>query len=367
MRAMKRINQVLSVLFMSILIGFFFMNLIVKDLDISVSERRKFKQLPKFELESFFDGSFTSDFEKYALDQFPFRETFRKIKGNLDFYVFQKKDVNDVFVYNDYLMKLEYPYNPKSVEKFNTYIKQISDRYLGQSHVYLSIIPDKSYFIADNDYPTIDYELLQESVIKSLKDITNIDLFEQLTLADYYHTDTHWKQENLVSIANYLLKKMGSETSIDREAYVVNTYTDFKGLYYSQSVLKVPKDDLNYLTTEDTKDMTVINYEKTTKAGSIYDLEQLDSLDPYNIFLSGATPLIEITNPKNTSGKELIIFRDSFASSLTPLLVHAYSKITLIDTRYMSYEFLGDYVTFENKDVLFLYNTAVINNSQMLK
>lgn len=76
---------------------------------------------------------------------------------------------------------------------------------------------------------------------------------------------------------------------------------------------------------------------------------------------------MEIQNPKSTSGKELIIFRDSFGSSLAPLLVEAYDKVTLIDTRYISMRILEKYVQFENQDVLFLYNTALVNSSFVLK
>lgn len=76
---------------------------------------------------------------------------------------------------------------------------------------------------------------------------------------------------------------------------------------------------------------------------------------------------MEIQNPKSTSGKELILFRDSFGSSLAPLLVEAYDMVTLIDARYISMHILEKYVQFENQDVLFLYNTALVNSSFVLK
>jgi hypothetical protein len=210
--------------------------------------------------------------------------------------------------------------------------------------------------------------MLQDAIRVNLENIRYINLFEQLVIDDYYYTDTHWKQENLLKVVDFLGKMMDFDTTVSAGDYVIKTYTDFMGGYYSQSALNVPKDDLHYLFKENMNDVTIKNYENLYKEnGSIYDLAQLDSLDPYNVFLSGASPLIEIVDPNNTTGKELIIFRDSFASSLAPLLLQEYSKITLIDTRYMSFEYLGDYVDFADKDVLFLYNTMVVNNSQMLK
>ena len=65
----------------------------------------------------------------------------------------------------------------------------------------------------------------------------------------------------------------------------------------------------------------------------------------------------------------MIIFRDSFTSSLAPLLLEAYQEIILVDTRYISSTLLGEYVDFEEPDtqILFLYNTLLLNNSSMLK
>ena len=61
--------------------------------------------------------------------------------------------------------------------------------------------------------------------------------------------------------------------------------------------------------------------------------------------------------------KELLLFRDSFGSSLAPLLVENYKKITLIDIRYMSSKLLGEFIEFGDQDVLFLYSTVVLNQN----
>ena len=94
----------------------------------------------------------------------------------------------------------------------------------------------------------------------------------------------------------------------------------------------------------------------------------LIQLIPYDIFLSGAKSLLTIYNPKALNNKELIIFRDSFGSSIAPLMLKGYSKITLVDLRYLSTDLLSNYIDFStNQDVLFLYNIVILNNSYMLK
>ena len=96
-------------------------------------------------------------------------------------------------------------------------------------------------------------------------------------------------------------------------------------------------------------------------------MEKLTSRDPYEVFLSGACAALSIENPKNDSGRELVIFRDSYGSSIAPLLVENYSKVTVLDIRYMNREFIGNFASFENADVLFLYSSTLINSSSALR
>ena len=72
-------------------------------------------------------------------------------------------------------------------------------------------------------------------------------------------------------------------------------------------------------------------------------------------------------NPHARTDKKLVLFRDSFGSSIAPLLAGGYAQITLVDIRYIHPEQLGQFVDFENCDVLFLYSTLVLNHSGTLK
>ena len=110
----------------------------------------------------------------------------------------------------------------------------------------------------------------------------------------------------------------------------------------------------------------VFNHE-TGKYQSVYDMQKQFGLDPYDVFLSGAQALLTIENPKATTDKELILFRDSFGSSLAPLLVQGYKTVTLVDIRYVSSVMLQEYLEFNGQDVLFAYSTLVLNSSSSLK
>ena len=62
-----------------------------------------------------------------------------------------------------------------------------------------------------------------------------------------------------------------------------------------------------------------------------------------------------------------ILFRDSFGSSLAPLLVQGYKTVTLVDIRYLASGLLGRFIDFHGQDVLFLYSTSLCNRGMLLK
>ena len=101
--------------------------------------------------------------------------------------------------------------------------------------------------------------------------------------------------------------------------------------------------------------------------GDVYNISKLSGLDKYDVYLSGASSLLTITNKQNNTNRELIVFRDSYASSLIPLIIEGYSKITLVDTRYISPKILDNYIDFDNQDIYFLYSALLINDSYSMK
>ena len=110
----------------------------------------------------------------------------------------------------------------------------------------------------------------------------------------------------------------------------------------------------------------VYDYENRAE-NKIYDMEKTTGNDMYEIFLGGSKSLISIENPNAKTDRELVMFRDSFGSSIAPLLAEDYAKITLVDIRYLPVERIGNYIDFKDQDVLFLYSTSVLNHSETLK
>ena len=228
--------------------------------------------------------------------------------------------------------------------------------------VYIMVVPDKNYYVKDDNFLQIEYNYIYDKIDKL--NLMNIELRNVLTLDDYYETDTHWKQENLNKVVYEMSKVM--EFKYHDTYYKKNQYNGFYGVYYGESAIRREPENLIYLTNDIINNVNV-NYLENKELNTVYNNEKLYSQDPYEVYLDGASSFIEIINLNSSSNKELVIFRDSFGSSITPLLIEYYSKITLIDNRYInSYNFLN-YVNFTNQDVLFLYSTLLINESNVLK
>lgn len=193
-----------------------------------------------------------------------------------------------------------------------------------------------------------------------------IDIVPLLEIQDYYRTDTHWRQECIVDVARYLGEKMGVSLSGIYEKQELEV--PFYGVYSGQSALPVTPDRLYYLNSEVLNKCKVTSYDTgSPKEAVVYDMKKAGGKDPYEIFLSGANALSVIENPMADEEKELIVFRDSFGSSLVPLLVEGYSRITVVDIRYVNSSMLGQLVDFHGQDTLFLYSTLILNNSLALK
>ena len=331
--------------------------------DMSESERRPLAQFPtEITWEGILDKSVIEDFEDYTVDQFPLREFFRSLKARFHLNVLCLKENNGMTSVDGYIAKIEPDFTDGLIDYSVGRLEHIYNKYLKDNggNKFVSIVPDKNYFLGrDYGYPAPDYAALVNTVKERLPGMEYVDIFECLELSDYYRTDTHWSQDKIDEVVDKLAAELGISDRLSGE-YTENKLEGFKGVYYLQSALYPKPDTLVYLTNKVLDECTVYDYE-TGKTGKIYDLEQFESKDGYNTFLSGTKALLRIDNPNATTDEELIVFRDSFGSSLTPLLAEGYKSIYVVDIRYVMPDMLGSFIDFEGKDVLFIYSALILN------
>lgn len=362
---MKRAKSIVTIL--AILYGILVLVILLKPDDaFSFTERRKLAQKPKISWESIKSGAFMAKTEEYAADQFPGRDAFRSAKTIFSMGVLQNKDTNGIYYKDGYLAKMEYPLDEVSVKRAFSVFKGIKERYFEGTNVipYICVIPDKNYVLAEEEYLALDYQKMISMVETGMDFAWPISIVEDIQISDFYKTDTHWKQEEITDIAKKIGQEMGTQISGEYTKKCLDS--PFYGVYYGQSGLPVAPDHIAYCSNEVLEQCRVYDHENG-KEILMYDPAKAEGRDPYELFLGGNISLVTIENPSAASQKELVVFGDSFSRSLVPLLAEGYQKTTLVDIRYLPSVSLGEYVSFMDQDVLFIYSASVLNNSATLK
>lgn len=273
-----------------------------------------------------------------------------------------KPNSDHLLFYQDFILKKMDDFSVSSVDRFSDKINSLIDTYLGtDNRVFYAVIPDKEYFVRDQvDHP-FDY-IQMESHLKNAIHAQYTPLFDALSLEDYYRYDLHWRQENLQEVVNVLGNAL--DFRVDLSDFEVKTYPSAIGAYARDN--ENLTENLAYLTNAWTEQCVVDNFQDQAFT-KVYNLEKLHSKTSYDVFLSGVSPLITLKNPQAKNERRLILFRDSFASSLAPLLIGEYAEITLIDLRFLMSDQLSELVDFSGADVLFLYCADVVNHSRILR
>ena len=351
----------------------------------SFSERSYLDKFPELSVENILekgDNSFMSEFNSYTLDQFPLRDTFRQLKALFHLYALNQSDNNDKYIHDGYIAEMAL-LNETVFQKNLASIQRIYEKYLKDAencNVYMAVIPDKNYYLAGpSGHMSLDYTDLFGRVEANAPWATHISLLDKLDVTDFYRTDTHWRQEKLLDVAQKVANAMGNQGP-EKEDFTVQKLEDtFYGVYYGQIALPVAGEDM-FLLRSDVLDNCLVSYDGAEAVKGVYDWDRSKVElvakpnggynvygDMYEVFLSKESGKIVIENPNATTDKELVVFRDSFGRSFIPLLVQDYAKVTILDTRWIAggTYMLNNHITFENQDVLFLYSASVLNSVEL--
>ena len=359
-RKAKLLCNILLVALVSAMMLFFAVAYIVlPEKDISESERRYLADFPDISASSLYDGDFFDLTESYFRDRIAGREFLRSIKASFTVYPLFMLDSNGYYMYDDAIYTVTYMTDEESVRYAAERLSKTFSFFDG-SDFFCSVIPDKEHYICRfTDYPCTDTHSVAEIFMNSLG-ATYIDISVLLDEGDYYCTDLHWKQQSIEDVAALLVSSMGVEHSI--RSYQILKIGKFSGVYKGQSAFKCDDDDLLVFSDEVT-DSVIVTDMITGEKIPLYDYGAADTYDMYSLFSGGSRALVSIQNPDSTSGKTLYLFRDSFSSSLAPLLAGNFSEIILIDPRYISPDNLGKYIKpREGSVVLYLFSAGVLND-----
>ncbi|MDR0571183.1 MAG: hypothetical protein LBG71_08255 [Clostridiales Family XIII bacterium] len=361
-------NKFIIAAFLAVLGGFALLNRLVAPPEISMSERRHLATMPAFSAASVSSGRFMKDFENFAADSFVFRDNLRAAHTAFILGVYLQSDKSGLYVGRFGAGKLE-KIDETSVRQAAAKILKLASS-IDDARLYYSFIPDKNVY-AGRYMPGFDVErarLLLGDALAADPRLTYVDVAGALSAADFYRTDLHWSQPRLGGVVSALGAGMGFRGGL--EGFTEEPVGLFQGVYSGQLALPLKPDLMSVMTDGPLHNATASYLDpqsQTFVPGDIYDFAAVSGRDPYDVFLKGVQPLIILENPDAPAERELYLFRDSFGSSLAPLLLAAYSKVVLIDLRYIDSRLLAEHAAISpGADVLFLYSSQILNSASVL-
>jgi hypothetical protein len=362
---LEKLRHMLNLaVFVAVLGAFFALGLLLPAPEVLKSERRLPADFPELSARALLSGGFMDKFEGFAADRFPFRDSFRAIRAATVLDITLQSDKSGLYVDSAVGLGEFWRVDGASLKQTAEKLAKMAERLEGLS-VYYSVIPDKSMYAA-RYLPGYDHGGAVAALGETLGKLAYIPLEDTLSADCYYRTDLHWNQARIGKAAARLLSAMGAGEPgpLPPES----SAGAFLGVYAGRLALPVEPDTLAYaeipgLTAKYLNDATL-----EFEPGPVLYPEEVAGIDPYNVFLKGPQPLAVIENGLAANGRELYLFRDSFGSSLAPLLARAYSKVTVIDLRYIHADMLSDFVRFApGADALFVYGAQILNSPGVLQ
>ena len=370
----KKIYSILiSIVFILFVGEISIMNLVKKDDLISVQENRSLQQKPEFSVENLINGDFTKEYSTYMSDQFPMRNTWIKLKTNLDLKL-GKNEINNVFIGRDnYLLEDFKEESVDETKEKTDVINEFAEKYK-DLNISFMLVPTATKIWEDKlpKYAPVDDELKYISQVKNnlnenVKFINVYDaLYENKDDYIYYKTDHHWTSEGAYIAYKEMCRQLGLKAKEENDFNINEVSNSFYGSLYSKLGAGIgDPDSINvYLPKKDAD--VVVNYVNAgEKVASLYNTKSLEEQDKYQVFTGGNHPLINIKSLADPK-KKLLVIKDSYANSFLPFLTAHYGEIYVVDLRYYT-DNIDDLIkTDDITDVLFLYNAATFNEDKSI-
>ena len=353
---------IIAACFCAFLVVFQILFLLTPDKSVSESENRMLQKHPKLTFSALFDGSYMKSFETYLTDQFPGRDRFVSLKSSLSELTGSRRQQNVYRAKNGRLLEEQTPVDDELLTGTLSAVNAFAADNPALKTAFL-LSPNATCFFGNQ----LPYGLKQAAQTDILNDcaeqldgVTWIDAYAALDAEDdpgslFYRTDHHWTTRAAFACFKALNKqwKLGAKA----KDYVFYPVTDaFSGTLASAYGDRKLRDTIEICVPKKSGGTYIVDYtSQGKKVGTLFDDTKLDQRNQYEVFLGGNFDKIVITTTAETENT-LLLFKDSYANCLIPMLTPYFSTIVVVDPRYFNGN-LAD-VLGENDftHVLFLYN-----------
>lgn len=361
----KRITVVCTVtcvVFCAIVFGVTLLSAVIPDKEKSESENRVLKQRPSISLSSLADGSFMKNFETYLSDQFPFRDKLIALKTTVERAV-GKTEENGVYIGKDgFLFEAPTAVDNEKLADLTSAVAAFSKKNKKLKKAFI-LSPNASDILRDKlptalSLPQRDDAIA--SVKKALPGFTWVDcnsLFEKQKDKTelFYKTDHHWTTRAAYLSFKSLAKKWGFNVKDNRFAFYTVS-NSFRGTLSSSAAVNDTADEIEICIPKKQAGKFTVLYESSgRKTATFFESEKLEQKNQYELFLGGNYDKVIISTTAETTAT-LLVFKDSYANCLLPMLTPYFSKIVVVDPRYFSDSLKGVMGETQFTHILFLYN-----------
>lgn len=302
--------------------------------------------------------------ETYFSDHLVGREEWVRARNEIETLV-GKKEINGVYTLENQMIQVFKEYDKETVQKSIDAMNKFAANH-PNLQCSLMIAPTAQELFS-SDIPSFAGYLSEKSFIdecyKKIQGISTIDCLSFLSghKNDYvfYRTDHHWTSKGAYYAYCAAAKTLGY-SSYGLDSFNIETASSsFRGTLYSKTLdNSISPDIINYyhLASGEPKiKMTVYDGEKETVYDSLYVRSFLEVKDKYSSFTGSNAPIVTIETDVD-NGKSLLMIKDSYAHSLVPFLANHYSRITMVDMRYINTD-LNRFIDFDSyQQAMFMFN-----------
>lgn len=380
----KKKSKWISLPFIAIIMGTFFIHIISKDKEISASENRTLAQKPTIQdVES---GKYTTKFESYFSDQFPFREELSEIYSKAQIALGKNKIKNYYLLDENWIMPTPSKVMSKkelkdTANEINELSKIATD---SNKKVYYTSTPHKESMLT-HLYPKhtdgLKNALDNKNAFKSYLDLENINFidvgehflkeFNEFQRQDlYFKTDHHWNGIGAYEGFKCIIEDMKIVNNISWNNYTQTMLN--KGHFlgsYNKNLNSLVKEDeaISYVHLKDKPNYEYYKFDgRTETKGKEEDFvatrKNEDEILYGGAYMYGnACSILKIRNKDALSDKKILIIRDSYQAPTSWLFADIFSEVQLVDPRYVEKLDISidDIIRDSDADlVMFMYNTT---------
>lgn len=374
----------ISLPFIAIIMGTFFIHIVSKDKEISASENRTLAQIPT--LQDCKSGKYTSKFESYFSDQFPFREELSEIYSRAQMALGKNKIKNYYLLDDNWIMPTPVKVmSEKELKDTANEINELSKIAIDSNKkVYYASTPHKESMLT-HLYPKhtdgLENALNNKNAFKSYLDLENINFidvdehflkeFNESQREDlYFKTDHHWNGIGAYEGFKDIIEDMNIVNNISWNNYT-QTKLD-KGYFlgsYNKNLNNLVKEDetIPYVHLKNKPNYEYYKFDGKTETKGKEDDFVATSKNKDEILYGGAymfgdaCSILKIRNEDALSDKKLLILRDSYQAPTSWLFSDMFSEVQLVDPRHIEKLDISidDIIRDSDADlVMFMYNTT---------